>query len=633
MNSAKRTTGAAGLVAIIGAIGVVFGDIGTSTLYTFSVTMGHLDPGADRTFAPAQLLGLTSTLFWTLTLIVGVLYVRFLLRADNNGEGGLLSLLALVRRTTTSRRLTALITVLGMLGAAMFLGDSVITPAISVHSAVESLRVAVPGLAHFVVPIAVGIVVALFALQRRGTHSIGKIFGPVTLLWFVVLTALGAVSIVQSPAVLTALSPHWAILLIVDDPLAAFLALGSVVLAVTGAEALYSDMGHFGRMAIARAWLWIVYPALVVNYLGQAALVMRDPTAAGHPFFGLAPSALQLPLVVLATAATIIASQAVITGASAVVLQAMRLTLLPPLAVRRPDPEHPEHSYVPTVNRMLGVCVVAVIIVFGSSEKLASAYGIAVSVTILVTTTMYLILLFERRPRPAGAIVVVSVIAVVVVSLLASTLTKVAGGGWLPLSLAAAVLAVMWSWHAGADALHRARGRLDRPLKEAIVAAGKKAPRVPGSAVFFVSHPNLAPLALTTMLEHGRGVEERLAIITWRTLDVPVAPAEERVAVSTVGDPGDGIVHALLRFGFNEPPLVRPALVEIVRQAGEELKGFSAENALFFASRSLPTIPRRKRPSLLRKACLRLTRVVPEPSLPIDVPADRAVAIGRRIEL
>ena len=383
----------------LAALGVVFGDIGTSPLYALSTTIS-LAGGTDR----VVVYGVTSMVIWSITLVVTVLYVSILLRYDNDGEGGLLSLLALLRRSRPSVRLGSVATVLAIVGAAMFLGDSIITPAISVLSAVEGLETIEPGLASVVVPITVAVLALLFLAQRFGTARIGGVFGPVMLLWFVVAAVFGFISLVHTPAALVALSPHWIVLLVIAHPWSGFLALGGVVLAVTGAEALFADMGHFGRRSITAAWLAVVAPSLIITYLGQASAVLRDPSAADNAFFASVPGWATVPMVVLATAATVIASQAVVSGAFSVVQQAARLDLLPRFRVIHTSARERGQIYLPGLNVFLAVAVIALVLIFGSSAALASAYGIAVTLTISMTITLLLVLLYLRRQlrRPRG---------------------------------------------------------------------------------------------------------------------------------------------------------------------------------------------------------------------------------------
>ena len=394
---------------MVGALGVVFGDIGTSPLYAAAAvvaTARGAGVGIDRTFV----FGMTSTILWSLTLVVSILYVRLFLRADNEGEGGLLALLGLLRRRIGRGRAAAAFTVLGMLGAAMFLGDSVITPAISVLSAVEGLEVVEPALSRLVVPLALAILAGLFLGERFGTGAIGRLFGPVMVAWFAVIAACGVRGVVETPEILESVSPHWVVLFFLDHPGAAFLSLGAVVLAVTGAEALYADLGHFGRRAIARAWACVVFPALALSYLGQAGHMLEAPDATTNPFYSLVPDPVKVPVVVLATLATVIASQSVISGAFSVIHQGGLLGVLPPLRTVHTSAANSRQIYLPAVNALLAVMVLFIVLTFRSSTALASAYGIAVTLTISITTVVYLAYRWTARRRVTGGIVVAGVI-------------------------------------------------------------------------------------------------------------------------------------------------------------------------------------------------------------------------------
>jgi KUP system potassium uptake protein len=450
----------------LGALGIVFGDIGTSPLYAVQ-TVFSIDDGAVKP-TPSDVYGVVSLIFWSITLVVTVKYVSFILRADNDGEGGIMALAALVRGVARRRGpRIAVALALGVLGASLFYGDSLITPAISVLSAVEGLEVARPELADAVLPIGIAILTVLFVVQRFGTHRVGRLFGPVMVLWFVTLAVLGLPHIVEHPDVLLGLSPTYAISFVGDHVYTAFIAMGAVVLVITGAEALYADMGHFGRRPIRVAWFALVFPALVLNYLGQAALILSDPAAIANPFYLLAPGWARLPLVVLATLATVIASQAVISGAFSVSVQAMKLGFLPHLTVRHTSERESGQIYVPSVNWLLFGGVLVLIVAFQSSSRLATAYGLAVTGTLLLTTTLFLIYARTAWRWATWKLVLVGVVfGGIELTYLGANLTKIVHGGWLPLVIAAIVVTVMATWQRGRRIITRRRAEMEGPLQD-----------------------------------------------------------------------------------------------------------------------------------------------------------------------
>lgn len=557
-----RPEGPHGFPLLVAALGVVFGDIGTSPIYSFSAVLAAIGH-------PSRLviLGTTSMIIWSIILIVTVLYVGILLRRDNDGEGGLLSLYALFLRSNPSRRATSIAALVAIVGAALFFGDSIITPAISVLSAVEGLTSISPGLSVVIVPVAVTVLVVLFLTQRFGTAVIGRFFGPVMLLWFAMIAVLGLVSVLADPSVLVALSPHWILLLVAAHPWTAFVALTGVVLAITGAEALFADMGHFGRLPISRAWFAIVLPSLILCYLGQAGLVLRTPGDISHPFFGLVPGWAMIPAVVLATLATVIASQAVIAAAFSVVQQAGRLQLLPPIAVVRVSQHSPGQIYVPLVNVLLAFAVIAVTIAFGSSVSLAAAYGIAETVSIFATTTVLTFLFVHQHKlfSPAG---VFALVALAVVALfVASNLTKFFSGGWLPIAIGIVVSMIMHSWRTGQRRLLEAR-RADHIDLDTFVSglAGPTAPaRLPGTAVYLCHSVKLVPAAMQTMIRHQSVLHERVLIVKIMTGHKPFS-TEARVT-----ELGHGVSTIELEVGFSLPPKV-PALLKRIEQARTDFK-------------------------------------------------------------
>ncbi|WP_083671886.1 potassium transporter Kup [Sphingomonas montana] len=547
----------------LGAIGVVFGDIGTSPLYALKESfIGHHKLAVD---AP-HLYGVISLIFWTMTLIVTLKYVLIILRADNRGEGGSLALLALIVRNSGDRGWTRGIVLLGIVATALFYGDAIITPAISVLSAVEGLTIVQAGLAPLVLPISIAVLIGLFAIQSRGTAKVGLIFGPVMLVYFAVLAVLGARGILRHPEVLQALSPTFAYQFFALDPLRAFLALGSVVLAVTGAEALYADMGHFGRKAIAISWLYIAFPCLLLNYLGQAALLIETPAAIENPFYLLAPDAFRLPLVILATMATIIASQAVISGAFSVTQQAIQLGFLPRLKVAHTSATAAGQIYLPLVNWVLLAFVIMLVVGFRTSSDLAAAYGIAVTGTMFITACMLGVLAVTvwkwNRWLAFG---LTGVFLVIDGAYLASNLTKIPDGGWFPLLVGAVVFTVLTTWATGRRLM---RARLDEsamPVDIFIRSAAGSVGRVPGTAIFLSASPQGIPSALLHNMKHNRVLHERVVILTVTIEGVPLVEAG---ACPEVIDLGQGFWRVVLHYGFMQEIDIPAALATVAIGGG-----------------------------------------------------------------
>jgi KUP system potassium uptake protein len=554
------------LALMLGALGVVYGDIGTSPLYAIQ-TVFSIDEGAVRP-TPGDVYGVISLVFWSITLIVSVKYVVFILRADNDGEGGVMALAALARRVLGGRnaRLAGTVLVLGVLGASLFYGDSVITPAISVLSAIEGLEVSSPHLANIVLPLAVLILAALFAVQRRGTHRVGRVFGPVMVLWFASIGLVGLVEVIRRPGILRGLSPTYAAAFVTDHPYTAFIAMGAVVLAITGAEALYADMGHFGAGPIRRTWFLIVFPALTLNYLAQGSLILRDPGGRTNPFYLLLPGWAQLPMVVLATAATVIASQAVISGAFSMTQQAVRLGYLPHLRIRHTSHTQYGQIYVPGVNAFLFVAVLVVVVAFRSSARLATAYGVAVTGTFLITTTLFLVVAKFGWHWPTWRLVLVGVVfGGVELTYFTANMTKVTHGGWLTLLIAVIVFSVMVTWQRGRRLVTARRAELEGPLLPFIDGLrDAHIVRVPGTAVFPHPSAGTTPLALRANVEYNHVLHQRVVIMSGRTANVPHVPWEERLTVDQLGDPADGLVYIAAKFGFQDstdfPEVLRRAI-------------------------------------------------------------------------
>ena len=617
----------------LGALGVVFGDIGTSPLYALQ-TVFSIDGGAVKA-TRSDVYGVISLVFWSILLIVSVKYVLFILRADNDGEGGIMAMAGLIRERISGRtRLVAIAMTLGVLGASLFFGDSVITPAISVLSAVEGVEVAAPNVKNLVLPISVVILAVLFAVQRYGTHRVGRLFGPVMVFWFVTLAVLGLRKILDRPGILRALSPVYIVTFIADHPYVAFIAMGAVVLAITGAEALYADMGHFGRPPIRRAWFAVVFPALTLNYLGQGALILDHPGAVSNPFYEMVPSWGRVPMVALATLATVIASQAVISGAFSVTRQAMRLGFLPHLTIRQTSSEESGQIYVPAVNWLLFGGVLALMVSFRSSAKLATAYGLAVTGTLLLTTVLFLVLARGAWRWPLwrlGAIGVV--IGGVELMFFAANLTKVTHGGWLPLLIGAAVVTVMLTWQRGRRLVTARRSELEGRLPDFVEELHSRAVlRVPGTAVFPHPTKDTVPLALRANVEFNQVLHEHVVIMSVVPQNVPHVPRSQRLTVNPLGYGHDGVVHVAARFGFqdtqNLPEVLRDALL-----LTDELD-FDPEDALFFLSRI--TIQRGPGSGLARwrkELFIALSRNAATPAAYFGLPDDRTIIMGSRIDL
>ncbi len=554
---ANRPLTAATLLA---TLGIVYGDIGTSPLYAMRASLLFFaDDGIDS----ADILGILSLVFWSLIIVVTVKYVTFVLRADNRGEGGIMSLTALAMRAlpegTWLRRIAVLV---GIAGASLFFSDGMVTPAISVLSAVEGLRIVSPAMEPAVIPISLCVLLGLFLVQYRGTGKMGRIFGPVTAVWFAVLAVLGLVQIVQNPAVLAALSPEPALAFVAANPLASFIALGAVVLAVTGGEALYADMGHFGAKPIRFAWLFVVLPALVLNYFGQGALLLADPSAIENPFFLLAPEWFRLPLVLLATAATIIASQAMISGAFSVARQCVQLGLLPRLIVRHTSETEEGQIYLPQINFMLLIGVIILVLEFRESDALAAAYGIAVTGTFVCTSLLAMVVFWKHFRWPLAAVLpLFGTFLLIDVTYFASNLLKVPAGGYFPVLLGIALFLLMTSWARGRELLF-ARFRQDGlPLKSFIARLPQsRTLRVPGIAVFMTSQADYLPGALLHNLKHNKVLHERVLFVTVSNESIPYVPADRRREVEQLAP---DIHRVALRYGFQESPNIPKELAQL----------------------------------------------------------------------
>lgn len=629
--------GSKGTTALaLAALGVVFGDIGTSPLYSLR-TVFTIDDGIVKPI-PEDVFGVISLMFWSITIVVSIKYVLVLMRADNNGEGGVMALAALARRLYAKRRGGATIfLIVGIVGVSLFYGDSVITPAVSVLSAVEGLGTAAPAVGHLIVPIAAVILVVLFFVQRFGTGKVGILFGPVMLLWFVVIAVAGIPLIVAHPDVLQGLSPTWAIAFVFAHPYISFVAMGAVVLVITGAEALYADMGHFGRVPIRRAWFFVVFPALVLNYLGQAALVLEHPEATKDPFFLLFPNWAQLPVVVLATAATVIASQAVISGAFSLTRQAVQLGLLPPLTIRQTSKEEGGQIYLPAVNLLLFIGVMAIMLAFRSSASLATAYGVSVTGA-LVTDTLLLLLVVKPLWHWATWKLVAAAVVFggLELTFLAGNLSKVIHGGWVPLLIALAVVTVMTTWRRGRQLVQEERKEREGSLDDFIERVNTAhIPRVEGVAVF--PHPNkeTTPLALRANTEHNHVVHRRVVIVSVITANVPHVPHAKAFMRDDLGYADDGIDHVTVKFGFSDDQDLPHALHAACLSEVLDLDPEEMAKASYFISRGALR-PMRGSHGMVawrKKLFVALAHNAADPAARFGLPPQRTVTMGSDVEI
>jgi KUP system potassium uptake protein len=609
----------------LGSIGVVFGDIGTSPLYAFREAVTHAAEG--QPVSRIIVLGVLSLILWSLFIVVTAKYVLLLLRADNNGEGGTLSLMALGQRALGRRSWPLL--ALGVVGASMFIGDSMITPAISVLSAVEGLKLVTPALEHYVVPLTIFILVVLFSVQSSGTARVASLFGPVMVVWFATLTILGLIHISDDPTVLYAINPWYAIQFMLSHGTIGLVTMGLVFLAVTGGEALYADLGHFGRKPIQTGWFYFVMPALLINYFGQGALVLADPAAIQNPFYRLVPEILLLPMVVLATAATVIASQAVITGAFSLIRQAVQLGLLPRFEVRYTSETHAGQIYLPRVNRLLLIGVVLLVLLFRTSSGLASAYGIAVSTTMVVDGIMGFVVIWKLwNWRAATAAAVILPLVVVDMSFFAANLLKLLEGAWVPLLFGVAVAVMIWTWRRGAAILTAKTRRIEVPLADLIKSLEKRPPHiVKGTAVFLTSDPSFVPTAMMHNLKHNKVLHEHNVILTIETAQTPRVDPSERVKMETISEKFSTV---RLRFGFMESPNVPKALV-IARKLGWQ---FDIMATSFFVSRrSLKPSAQSGMPLWQDHLFIAMSRSANDATDYFQIPTGRVVEVGTQVTI
>ncbi len=610
---------------VVGSIGVVFGDIGTSPLYAMREALAHSRSGGTTELS---VLGVVSLVIWALTLIVTVKYVIFLMRADNKGEGGTLALMALAQRAVGGR--TWIIFLLGVVGAALFYGDGVITPAISVLSATEGLKDA-PGVGGFfepyILPISAGILIALFMVQAKGTHRMASLFGPITVLWFLTLGALGLFHLSDDWSIFRAFSPHYGVRFLLENGFLGFVILGSVFLAVTGAEAIYADMGHFGKKPIQAAWLVLVFPCLALNYLGQGAMILSRPSARHNPFWEMAPEFAYWPVLVLATAATVIASQAVITGAFSVTQQAVQLGLLPRIDIRRTSETQAGQIYVPQVNTLLLVGVLVLLFAFQTSSALASAYGIAVTGAMLVDTLLAFVIAraLWKWSWPATLALLVPFL-LIDLTFVSSNMLKVPDGAWLPLAFGAALVVVMWTWKRGTDTLAEKTRRDSVPLVDLMDILRARAPhRAPGTAIFLTSDPDVTPVALMHNLKHNKVLHEKNVVLTVRTAETPRVSEAERVQMETVNEDFRKVV---ITYGFMETPNV-PKALQLCRKQG--LKFDIMATSFFLGRRSIVASATSGMPLWQDKLFIFLTRNAANPTDFFKIPPGRVVEMGQQV--
>ncbi|WP_246241234.1 potassium transporter Kup [Mycolicibacterium madagascariense] len=621
---------------VVGALGVVFGDIGTSPIYTLQTLFDPSDPHPVP-ISVDNVYGLVSLIFWSVMIVVTLTYITLVMRADNDGEGGIMALITMLKHGAGNRgrRTATTLAAVGLFGAALFFGDSMITPAISVLSAVEGIKVVTADLEHWIVPITAVIIVALFMVQRHGTAKVGRLFGPVMMLWFISIGACGVKGILGHPEILKALSPTYALSFVFGHFHIAFFALAAVVLAVTGAEALYADMGHFGRRPITLAWLFVVLPACVLNYFGQGALILGDQSLVSAPFFLLIPHWARLPMVLLATAATIIASQAVITGAFSVAAQAAKLGLLPRLRIIHTSASAYGQVYVPAINWMLMVSVLILVFAFESSAKLAYAYGMAVIGTITIVTLLFFYLARTRWGTPLWMVVIGGgALLTVDLLFLAANLTKLVHGAWLPLLIAVTAWTVMMTWERGRKLVTAARDAAEGPLREFVDGLSTCDPpltRVPGTGVFLNRGNRTAPLAMRANVEHNHTRHEHVVILAVETMPVPRVPEAERLEVDELGFASDGIIHVTAKFGYMEPSDV-PQALRLLDPSQTEGELDIDEASYFLSKLELDPSPEPTMAQWRKSLFIATSYLTSDATDFFHLPRDRTVIMGSRIE-
>ncbi|MFC3532767.1 potassium transporter Kup [Vogesella facilis] len=610
----------------LAALGVVYGDIGTSPLYTMKEIFAGAHPVP---LTHGNILGILSLVLWSLLVVVAFKYVSIIMRADNKGEGGIMALMALVLHHAKSKKQVALLMLLGLFGAALFYGDSIITPAISVLSAVEGLGIATPALTPYIVPLSLAVLFVLFVMQKHGTEKVGALFGPVMVLWFAVLAVLGVSEIVHNPAVLAALNPWHAVRFFAANPLLGFLALGGSVLALTGGEALYADMGHFGRRPIQLAWFSLVLPALVLNYFGQGALLLRNPQAIANPFYLLAPGWALLPMVLLATLATVIASQAVISGAYSLTRQAIQLGYAPRMEVLHTSSREIGQIYLPAVNWALLIAVAVLVVGFGSSGKLAAAYGIAVTGTMVITTILTFMVARQQWQWSRGkCALILGGLLLVDIAYFSANAFKLFEGGWFPLAMGLLVFTVMTTWKRGRQLVHDKLASEGMPLAQFVELMAPAVPRVQGTAIFMTSDLHSTPHALLHSMKHYKSLHERVVILTVETADVPYLPPAERATLTALGE---AFYQVRVVFGFMDEPDV-PAALQACASQGLVLEMMDTS---FFLGREtlIPKVGAGVMSTWREKLFLTMFRNAGAASSYFKLPPNRVVELGSQLAL
>jgi KUP system potassium uptake protein len=610
---------------MLGSIGVVYGDIGTSPLYALREAVAAASAGGSVT--PLAVMGVVSLILWALIIVVTLKYVVILLRADNNGEGGTLALMALAQRAVV--RGGGAIVLLGIISGALFYGDAVITPALSVLSAIEGIKLVTAALDPYVVPLTVTILITLFAVQSHGTARVAAFFGPVMLIWFLVIGIAAIGPIARSPEILLALNPLYAVSFMLHHGIIGFVTLGAVFLAVTGAEALYADLGHFGKKPIQTAWLFIVLPSLALNYLGQGAIVISDPKAVQNPFFLMFPDWALIPMVALATVATVIASQAVITGAYSLTRQAIQLGLMPRFEVRHTSEAHSGQIFIPRINRMLFIAVMLLVLMFKSSSALASAYGISVTGTMVVTAMMGFVVIWKVwKWSPITAAALIAPFLLLDLTFLTANLLKVWEGGWVPLALGGSVMLLMYTWRRGSRLLFEKSRKLEFPLADLVAMLEKRPPqRVPGTAVFLTSDPVSAPTALMHSLKHYKVLHEKNVILTVESAPTPRVDPSERVRMEQISPTFSKVT---LRFGFMESPNVPKALA-IARKLGWQFDIMST--SFFLSRRALKPAVHSGMPRWQDHLFIALSRTANDATDYFQIPSGRVVEVGTQVTI
>lgn len=624
MSSTHQSSSRMGALTLA-ALGIVFGDIGTSPLYAFKEAFSGAHGLA---ISPESVLATLSALLWAVLVIVSIKYVWVVLKYDNDGEGGVLALTALAHRLThDAPRRSTLVVGAGVFAAALFYGDAIITPAISVLSAVEGISVATPKFEHFIEPITIGVLIGLFFIQKKGTGSVGSLFGPITVLWFLTLAGLGINSIIETPMVLQAINPLYALNFAVAHPGKAFVLLSAVFLALTGGEALYADMGHFGAKAVRLGWYGLVFPSLILNYFGQGALVLRDASAAANPFYYLAPQAMLIPLVALATAATVIASQATISGAYSLTLQASRLGYLPRVRILHTSDKERGQIYIPSVNWLMLLAVIALVLAFKTSGALAAAYGIAVSGTMIITTLLtFFVTRISARTMRRPTLIALSVFAVLELGFFASNLSKLGDGGWFPLTLGAAIFVMLTTWKKGSNLVADQRRKIDIPMSDFVDSPRPDVPHVDGTAVYLTSDQTIVPSALFHNLKHYKVMHAQTVFLHVVNDNAPYVRSEDRL---TVQDLGTGLFDMTIRFGFREEPNI-PAALALLKHASLSLNPMSTT---YFVARSTVVDGPGAMPTWRCALYSWMTRQAEGAATYYSLPANQVVELGTQVML